>query len=940
MTGSHRHHGTDRRRGGSLPLDCAALILTLAALVIASIVTPRSTSAHAFVKESDPAANAILATAPAQITLRFTEHLERSYSKADLYNQTGKLVPGAKSRAGDDASTMVIDLTGGLANGTYSVLWQSLSADDGHTAQGYFAFTVGTQADVRTIVPPPATTTGGPPDSLRAIAKWLAFLGLAVSVAVWPIWLFVLRPAISPAWQLGPALTRRVRKLAAGAIAFALVANVTALAIQAAGVAGSAGLVGALTTTLFETRFGALWLVRVGLYLVYAAALVEVAWWRPRWRPVAALLATALAALLPLPFSLIAHASAQPAGRATAILADLLHLVAASLWAGGLVVLVVGLVPTLRDLTPAGQRAVLGRAIPRFSTIALVAWGVLGLTGFYSAWLQVGNLTGLRQTVYGHSLTLKLVLLVPVLILAAFNLLIVTKRLRDAHDERAAAIWSGRFVAAIAAEAILVVLILLVVGRLTGQAPARETLEQEAGHLTIPLSANGQQATLSITPGVVGPNHYRLELGSGHDHSTTKGSEPVEALLRVELPDRNTGQKQIDLIQAAGDAFEGHGSELGIAGTWTITVIVRQAGQNDWMTTVTRPIGTSPPPVNVPGPPWRFGPVGIPGLLLLILGIAGVVMAARTGRSPLRKESAGLGTVALVIGVVLLLQARVSPGSSAQQVAAAPDPAAVVRGGALFAQNCAACHGTGGKGDGRAGASLNPPPADLTAVHARSHSDADLAFWITQGIQGSAMPAFSDTLSDNQIQDVISYLRDLEAKAGTARDAPGAETCRVTPRSLDSIRALAHTPLAAGLASPPAVPPGAGVPADPATVAAVTAAARELVACSNTGDVLRRLALYSDANVRAAFPDGPSATFAKIAEAPSPVPDTQRVALSGVSEVRTLPDGRASAIMAIDNPLKHSHALVATPGANPQREVATIVFVHSGDRWLVDQVQH
>ena len=82
----------------------------------------------------------IVPVAPTAITLRFTEPLERSYSRAELYDQTGALVPDAVSRAGDDQFTMVIDVPAGLPNGTYSVLWRSLSTADGHTAQGYFAF--------------------------------------------------------------------------------------------------------------------------------------------------------------------------------------------------------------------------------------------------------------------------------------------------------------------------------------------------------------------------------------------------------------------------------------------------------------------------------------------------------------------------------------------------------------------------------------------------------------------------------------------------------------------------------------------------------------------------------------------------------------------------------------------------------------------------------
>ena len=185
---------------------------------------------------------------------------------------------------------------------------------------------------------------------------------------------------------------------------------------------------------------------------------------------------------------------------------------------------------------------------------------------------------------------------------------------------------------AIGTEALLVVLVFLVVGRLTAQPPARDVLTQNAERVAIPLVADGQEATLYITPGTVGPNHYRFELGSGHNHSIGRGGPPVEAVLRVELPSRDTGQKQIDLTQASGDAFEAHGSELSIAGDWTIEALVRQAGQADWRVSTTLPISVTGPQVDIPPPPPRFGPGGVLGLLLAVIGIIGLLVARHTRR--------------------------------------------------------------------------------------------------------------------------------------------------------------------------------------------------------------------------------------------------------------------------------------------------------------------
>ena len=914
----------------------AALILLC---IVAQLALPASpVAAHAFLKSSNPAANAVLPTAPQSVTLTFTEPLESSYSRAELFDATGAQIPGAASSIGPEPRSMIVQIPPGVSNGTYSLLWRTLSTADGHTAQGYLPFTIGTQADVRTAAPPSvADNSSALPEWLLAAARWLALLGMAAVAAVWPVWLFVVRPAISPAWQLGPKLTRRVRKYVAGAFAFALLANLVALVVQAADISSPGDLLNGLMTTLSDTRYGTWWLVRVGVLLVFAAVLLGSAWWWPWRRRLATILALVASAALPLPFSMISHAGAEPAGQATAVAFDYVHLLGASLWAGGLLFLVVSLAPTVRDLTAAGRRVVLGRALPRFSLLALIAWGVMGFTGLYSAWLQVGNIPALTGTPYGQTLILKLILIVPLLALGAFNLVVVTRKLRCAETEERAEGWSNHFVSALIAEAVIVTLLLGVVGMLIGTPPARQVVEQQAGSLRIALEGSGQTGTLIITPGTVGPNQYRLEFGSGHEaHLRNPGV--TDATLRLSLPERQTGQTDVPLIAAQSGGYEARGSELAFPGDWQMQVTVRTPGQPDWVVATTQPILSSAAPAQVPAPPPLFGVAGIAALALVVLGIVGIAFALFGGTPVFRKEAAGLGTAAIVAGIVLLFQARLSAEAAAvDQTAglASLDPAAVVRGDALFSQNCAVCHGASARGDGPGAASLTRPPANLTTGHALRHSDDDYAYWVENGIEGTDMPAFGDKLADGEIRDVVAYVRSLQQTALLARDAPGPDECTVAPRALEEFDALAQTP-APG--EPLDATETGGEPADEATRAAITATARELVACSNAGDILRRLALYSDERLRFAYPDGPTRALEMIAKSPLPLAEADRVALVSVENVRLLTDGRVSARMTVDNPASHTHDPRAA-AATSQQEVARLIFIHEAGRWRVDETR-
>ncbi len=88
---------------------------------------------------------------------------------------------------------------------------------------------------------------------------------------------------------------------------------------------------------------------------------------------------------------------------------------------------------------------------------------------------------------------------------------------------------------------------------------------------------------------------------------------------------------------------------------------------------------------------------------------------------------------------------------------------AIVQGAALYPGHCASCHGAAGRGDGPAARGLPVPPADLTAAHLWMHSDGELFWWLTHGIEapedGMAMPGFATVLSEDERWDLIDFIR-------------------------------------------------------------------------------------------------------------------------------------------------------------------------------------
>ena len=108
--------------------------------------------------------------------------------------------------------------------------------------------------------------------------------------------------------------------------------------------------------------------------------------------------------------------------------------------------------------------------------------------------------------------------------------------------------------------------------------------------------------------------------------------------------------------------------------------------------------------------------------------------------------------------------------------------ASIARGAGLFSANCVACHGVEGRGNGPQAKSLPIPPADLTAAHLFEHSDGEMFWWLTRGIEGPdgnlAMPGFGDQLDAGERWKLIDYLRAHNAGLAVAESGQWPHTIR------------------------------------------------------------------------------------------------------------------------------------------------------------------
>jgi copper transport protein len=635
-----------------------------------------------------------------------------------------------------------------------------------------------------------ATTPAAPPaaaplpvDDLplpfKAAVRWLNFAGQALLVGSLLFRLIVLLPALaagglaagSPAAWGAQRRRDTLEGAALGALAVAAVAALLVQTVAATGLSLGDAL-GPPMLQVLLTRYGIIWLVRLLLMALLAGLLLTLLR-RPDPPPIAVWLAVGLGLGLLLTTSLTSHAAALREGAALAVAADWLHLIATSVWLGGLAEMVVVAPAIAGAMPPEGRPKFVSALVGRFSAVALASVAVLIGTGVVASVLHLNRLDALWTTDYGRALLTKLLLLLPMLALAALNLFGVRPALARAATVTRALSQKGRALTTSAARAwttltgavrgefVLGLLILAATGVLTSLAPAQQPAAGAGLRLT--ETVDDLRLTLAVTPAQPGDNQLEL--------TVTQNGRPAEgvsrALLRLTFLDQDLGETEVVLEPAGEGRYVAQGRQLSVLGQWQAEMIVRRDGRDDSRTAVRFGIpaatpATSAPPTVLPA----LTPAGTVALVMLALALALILVAIRLRRSGSLSGGlfgAGAGAVALAAYLLVTNGLVAAPSATAGPRNPYPPTAqSLAQGRTLYTANCQTCHGTGGKGDGPSAAGLNPPPLDLTQ-HVGYHADSELYRMISQGIRGTSMPPFAGRLTDEERWHLINYIKTFDA---------------------------------------------------------------------------------------------------------------------------------------------------------------------------------
>ena len=591
---------------------------------------------------------------------------------------------------------------------------------------------------------------------LKAV-HFTAFMALGGGVV---FWLAVWRPVYGG--DADAAAARAATRIRFGVIAAAVVFALSGLAdgVRAAGEVVDVSVPADVWLFLTASRYGQMALLKAVLAPVFAVLFALI---QHRASKTGAACTGAVGLALAGAISLTSHAAAR--ADIIPIVSDLVHVLAAVVWGGGLLYFAVLPWRLLRGGLPHHTRLI-ARLVRRFSALALGATLAVATTGAIAAYLHVYGPEALAITPYGRALLGKLIAFALALGIAAAHLLVTSPALtrqarRFALDSAARNV--RRLQVLVQIEAGLILCGMVLAGVLTTYTPA-----ERPGHIAgqdWQRRLGPMDVHLAMSPtDDVGGVAFDVTLSARNGQPLPPGST---VSLYMRMVDHDMGLSDMTAEPVGPGRYSAAG-RVSMAGDWQVQVTVQPPGSAALRTTVDFTADTGAldlgrlrrlePAAATTSPLSVFS--CILGVLLTALAVF-VLWAGQRRRLPL--WSAPVGLALFACGAALCLRVVLVDAYPTSYVTnpLPPGPAAVAQGAALFRTHCTPCHGPTGRGDGPAAAALDAPTADLTAEHVDDHTDGDIFWWLTYGMAGTAMPGFEHTLSDTERWQLIRFVRSL-----------------------------------------------------------------------------------------------------------------------------------------------------------------------------------
>jgi copper transport protein len=580
-----------RRRTGT------ATLLALVALV-ALLAHTAPALAHAQLLGTSPLSGTTVARQPPEVIFKFNQNVGGTLGAVRVYDAAGNEVDNLRVAHSDgNQHWMGVGLKPGLPDGTYTGTYRVISADT-HIVYGGLVFNIG-HAGAAPKVSVAGLISRGETGEVTKLAfgavRFLDYVSIALFVGglafAWLAW----GPALGSAskerrWV--DAAGRGARTLAAMlavVTGLGLLVSILGVLLQGASAAGVSlwsSLKATVLESTLESRFGEVWAARAGVWLAIALVLLLArALGRspvPRLteqdapervlRPpmlLVAILSLAGAYLVITP-ALAGHPSVQ-GPRGVFFPADVLHVLAASVWVGGIACLLSAVPAATRRLEGEERTALLLGTLERFSRIALASVVAIAVTGVVQAYIDVRSFDALFNTTYGVLVLVKSALFLTLLVFGWMNrerLIPALQRLVAAGSTPGRAGLLGR--RTLRGELALMAAVFGVTAALVAEAPP---IDAATGPFSTITRLGAAELEMTVEPAVVGPNTvhlYLIDARTGAPFTATK-----ELTANAKLPAKDIGPLALKPTLAGPGHYVLNSAVLSPGGTWQLTIVDR-----------------------------------------------------------------------------------------------------------------------------------------------------------------------------------------------------------------------------------------------------------------------------------------------------------------------------------------------------------------------------
>lgn len=574
----------------------AATPVVLLGFVVALVWAP-SALAHARLVGTTPEAGSTVKGQPAEVIFKYDQPVGGTEGAVRVYDSEGEEVDdGDVEHPGGRESWLGVGLEPSLPDGTYTATYRVISADT-HIVSGGLVFNLGHPSANGGVGVAKLTDNEESGEVTKlgfGVVRFLDYLSIALMVGGLVFLAFAWRPGFGetrrdePRWDAAAdAFGRRAVALLAFAVVLGVVISLLGILLQGAS-AGGVSLWSSLKSSIVEdtldSRFGTVWLLRaidwVALGLVLLVYLKV-----PRIRPwLVPLIAVGAAYLAGTP-ALAGHASVEsPVG--VMFPSDFIHVLAGSVWVGGVAFLLLALPAATRQLEPPERTGLLLATLARFSPIALASVVAIAVTGLVQAYIDVRAVTDLFDTTYGLLVLAKMVLLAVLIGFGWLNRNRIVPRLRRLVEGLAAPGEVGVLARrSLRGELLLMLAVFGVTAALIAYAPP---IDAATGPFSTGTSLGPAELEVSVEPAEVGLNQihlYLFDAKGGGPFTKTK-----ELMITATLPSKQIGPLMLQAKKERPGHFVVAGARLTPAGEWELEITDRISAFDEFAKKITVPI--------------------------------------------------------------------------------------------------------------------------------------------------------------------------------------------------------------------------------------------------------------------------------------------------------------------------------------------------------------